>query len=330
MMAKNLSDIDTRRKNRVSRLKKNIIIGLCFSILIPIILCIILLLKVMNLQKQIDVLYESRNNTEIYLIDEKKEGFGETNVAYAKEISDEREQAEDTLDETLMVSKDENLIDTSASESINVARKVYLTFDDGPSQNTDDILDILKEYDVKATFFVIGKEDEYSKEIYRRIVDEGHSLGLHSYTHNYSIIYDSVEAFANDISRLIDHLYDITGVKTTMFRFPGGSSNLVSDLPMEEFIAYLNEEKITYYDWNVSGGDATTQEVSVDTVFHNVITDVSKFHKSIVLMHDADDKTNTVKALPKIIEELIEMGADIEKIDSKVTPIQHIKAESVN
>lgn len=329
-MAKNLSDIDTRRKNRVQRLKRGIIIGLIFAILIPIILSIILLLKVNDLQKQIDVLYESRNSSVIYSAQKHKEENNQANVAYAKEIEDEELLVKEMTDVSLIYTEDEKFIDTSSPEAKDITSKVYLTFDDGPSQNTDEILDILNQYGVKATFFVVGKEDEYSKEMYRRIVEEGHTLGMHSYSHKYSILYDSIDAFVSDITRLQDYLYEITGVKTNLFRFPGGSSNLVSNIEMNEFISYLNVQGITYYDWNVSSGDATNREISIEQLVNNVITDVSKYQNSVVLMHDADNKTNTVKALPEIIEKLLEMEADIEIINDSTTPIQHIKAELVN
>ena len=91
-------------------------------------------------------------------------------------------------------------------------RKVYLTFDDGPSGNTSRILDILAEYDVKATFFVVGKEEEQYQELYKRIVDEGHTLGMHSYSHKYDEIYQSVDSFAQDMSKLQEFLYETTGV----------------------------------------------------------------------------------------------------------------------
>lgn len=329
-MAKNLSDLETRRKNRVQRLKRSIIIGLIFAILIPIVLCIILLLKVNDLQKQIDVLYESKSNFEIYSVQENKEENNGANVAYAKEIEDEELPVKEVTDVSLIYTEDENFIDTSSPKTQDVRSKVYLTFDDGPSQNTDEILDILNQYGVKATFFVVGKEDEYSKEMYRRIVEEGHTLGMHSYSHKYSILYNSVDAFVSDITRLQDYLYEITGVKTSLFRFPGGSSNLVSNIEMDEFITYLNEQGITYFDWNVSSGDATNKEISVDQLVINVITDVNKYKNSVVLMHDADNKTNTVKALPEIIEKLLEMEVDIERINDSTTPIQHIKADLVN
>ena len=104
-------------------------------------------------------------------------------------------------------------------------KKVYLTFDDGPSDHTDEILDILKKNKVRATFFVVGKETEHAKKMYRRIILEGHTLGMHSYSHNYDQIYASVGAFSKDLMKLQKYLYDLTEVKSYIYRFPGGSSN---------------------------------------------------------------------------------------------------------
>ena len=104
-------------------------------------------------------------------------------------------------------------------------KKVYLTFDDGPSDHTAQILDILKKHKVKATFFVVGKETEHAKKMYQRIVLEGHTLAMHSYSHNYDQIYANVGAFSKDLMKLQKYLYDLTDVKPYIYRFPGGSSN---------------------------------------------------------------------------------------------------------
>lgn len=206
-------------------------------------------------------------------------------------------------------------------------QKVYLTFDDGPSSNTAKILDILKEKGVKATFFVVGKEDEESKAMYRRIIEEGHTLGMHSYTHKYSVIYDSLESFQEDFERIRSYLTEITGVEPTIMRFPGGSSNKVSNLDMREFIRYINDQGITYYDWNVVSGDATSQVYTPEELVENVMKDVVKYDTSIVLMHDASTKGSTVEALDDIIDQLQAMDMELLPIDENTRPIQHITLE---
>ena len=206
---------------------------------------------------------------------------------------------------------------------------VYLTFDDGPSSNTDKILDILKQYDVKAPFFVIGKLDDESKARYQRIVSEGHTLGIHSYSHKYSSLYENLDGFVNDFSEMQNLLYKVTGQECLYYRFPGGSSNHVSNTDMSEFIKYLNSQGITYFDWNVSSGDATAMAYSPEELVANVMKDVVKYKTSVVLMHDAETKIKTVEALAPMIEQLQGMGAEILPIDDETTVIQHIAAADV-
>jgi peptidoglycan/xylan/chitin deacetylase (PgdA/CDA1 family) len=200
---------------------------------------------------------------------------------------------------------------------------VYLTFDDGPSENTPEILEILKKHNVKATFFVTGKEGDQAKEWYQQIVADGHTLGMHSYSHSYSTIYESVDSFDEDFTELYDYLKEVTGVSCEFYRFPGGSSNQVSNTDMNEFIDYLGEKGMTYYDWNVVCGDATSQIYSADELVENVMTDVVKYKYSVVLMHDAAEKDTTVEALEKILQELEEMDAVILPITEDSPVIHH-------
>ncbi|MBD5444320.1 MAG: polysaccharide deacetylase [Lachnospiraceae bacterium] len=207
-------------------------------------------------------------------------------------------------------------------------RKVYLTFDDGPSSNTGRILDILAEYNVKATFFVLGSEEEEYQSLYKRIVDEGHTLGMHSYSHKYNEIYQSVDSYAQDMSKLQEFLYDTTGVWCRVCRFPGGSSNTTGKVDMHELIDYLDEQDITYYDWNISSGDASGGYISTDAILHNCLANLSKYKEAIILMHDASNKNTTVEALPTLIERIQAMDETIiVPITEDTEPIQHISNE---
>ena len=205
---------------------------------------------------------------------------------------------------------------------------VALTFDDGPSSNTAAILDTLAQYNVKATFFVIGNESDEMKTVYQRIVDEGHTLGMHSYSNSYSKIYSSPEAFGKDVAKLNAYLKEITGEESKYYRFPGGSNNEISNADMSEFIHVLNEKQITYFDWNVSAGD-TASDYSAQDIVTNVTEGVSKYKTSVVLLHDGDDKSTTVEALGPLIEALQKMKAKILPIDENTNVIQYIKADSV-
>lgn len=204
-------------------------------------------------------------------------------------------------------------------------KKVYLTFDDGPSENTDEVLKILDEYGVKGTFFVIGKEDKDSLRRYKDIVKKGHTIALHSYTHNYKQIYAGLDAFKKDFKRISDLIYDVTGVRSKYYRFPGGTSNTVSPSDMNIFVNYLNKEGIRYYDWNVLNQDADGKFHSPNQLYYNVINPIrrSKEKAFIVLMHDSEPKKNTVKALPKVLETLLKDGYQLLPIDDETVQIHH-------
>lgn len=208
------------------------------------------------------------------------------------------------------------------------SRKVYLTFDDGPSSNTGRILDILAEYDVKATFFVVGKTEEKYQSLYKRIVDEGHTLAMHSYSHKYNEIYQSRESYVEDLTKLQEFLYETTGVWCRYCRFPGGSSNTVSRVDMHELIEYLEGQDMTYFDWNVSSGDASSAYISPEAVVRNSTARLLEFQEAIILLHDAADKDSTVQALPELIEKIQAMeDTVIVPITDETEPIHHISNE---
>ena len=143
------------------------------------------------------------------------------------------------------------------------------------------------------------------------------------------MIYDSLDNFEADFTQIQNYLYDVTGEDCLYYRFPGGSSNQVSNTDMSEFIRYLNDQGVTYFDWNVSSGDATSQAYTVDELVENVMNDVVKYKTSVVLLHDSDTKTTTVEALGPMIEALQAQGAELLPISEDTTVIQHISADSV-
>lgn len=237
---------------------------------------------------------------------------------------------ENLVKENSQIQKKEEIKASFKEEAANV-KKVYLTFDDGPSTHTEEILRILKENDVKATFFVIGKTDDYSKQMYNKIVEEGHTLAMHSYSHDYSSIYSSVKDFKDDLNKIENLLTDVTGQKPKYYRFPGGSSNTVSKVDIKKLITYLNEENIIYFDWNVVNGDAeSSKPVPKNKLVKNVMTGIKNYNSCIVLMHDAEPKETTVEALPEIIRRIKKQGAQILPIDENTKVVQHIKADSVD
>ena len=298
------------RRARVKKIKNFIVTFITSWILISMIAIVALTAKVISLQHQIDALTGAAARGE---------------SAAVSEAADSAEFTDGDTDAMALVGYGESAEDNLAEAGDTL--KVYLTFDDGPSGNSDQILDILDDYNIKATFFVVGKEDEESKRIYKRIVDEGHTLAMHSYTHKYSYIYSSLDNFKEDLDRIKTLLHDVTGQDCDLYRFPGGSSNQVSNVDMAEYIKYVNEEGIRYLDWNVASGDATSAPVTADDLVENVMSDVVKYKTSVVLMHDADSKDATVEALPTLIEKLQAEGALILPVSDDTEMIQHITVE---
>lgn len=194
-------------------------------------------------------------------------------------------------------------------------RVCYLTFDDGPSDKTLEILDILDKYRVKATFFVIESENiEYVKNIYAA----GHTIGLHTASHDYSIIYSGEDMFFKDITKLSDKIYELIGVRPTLLRFPGGSSNTVSKNycrgVMTRLVKTVGGRGYSYFDWNISSGDAECPTPSYTRIRNKVLTSAADKNSACILMHDSNDKASTVQALPEIIEGMMRMGYSIEPL----------------
>ena len=199
-------------------------------------------------------------------------------------------------------------------------RVVYLTFDDGPSQITPKVLDVLDEYDVKATFFLIGRSDDESRRIMKDIVDRGHAIGIHTYTHQYKKIYASPSAFLEDFSRMRDLIVDATGVEPTMFRFAGGSLNSYNKKIARQLIDEMTRRGYTYYDWNVSSGDAE-RGATKQSIYHDTVYEAKLYPRALVLCHDSATKYDTVAELPAIIKELKKSGYRFDKLDPTVKPI---------
>lgn len=168
-------------------------------------------------------------------------------------------------------------------------KTVYLTFDDGPGPYTERLLDILDQYGVKATFFVVDSEYRY---LFKEIVNRGHSIGIHSVTHDYASIYSGPEAYFEDLYTMQQIIYEETGVLTTLMRFPGGSSNTVSCKLSEGIMTYLSEAVrdagFQYFDWNVDSDDAG-KTYTTKNVRRNVLDGIAQTGIALVLQHDVYD-----------------------------------------
>lgn len=308
------------RQRRVRRLKHLIIITLLVLICMPIVCCVVLMFQVQSLNRRIDGLAQrltalEESERQQALSVDNTESFSELTAGIGQGDAPQR----DVSDANAKVPPED------AAEPEELRRKVYLTFDDGPSIYTDEILEILEEYDVKGTFFVVGKEDEHSKEAILKIVEAGHTLGMHSYSHKYSELYASRENFIADFERQRDYLEELTGQTCRFYRFPGGSSNTVSRVDMQELADYLEEQDMVFYDWNISSGDGGGELLSVDTLVRNSTSDLKEWNTAVILMHDSADKRTTVEALPQIIEKIQAMeDTVILPITDDTQPVQHI------
>lgn len=196
---------------------------------------------------------------------------------------------------------------------------IFLTFDDGPSLDmTPKVLDILKEEQVKATFFIIDY-DQNKEGLVKRIVEEGHTIGIHGYSHEYNKIYTSVDAYMNNITKLQDKIVYSTGVLTKYTRFPGGSSNTISKKYSQGIMSTLTkkllQEGYRYFDWNVSSGDAGGAKTK-EEVYQNVTNSLKKNRANMVLMHDSANNYKTLDALKDIIQFGKEKGYIFENIGS--------------
>ncbi len=179
---------------------------------------------------------------------------------------------------------------------------IYLTFDDGPSEHTGRLLDVLKKYGVKATFFVTGRGDD---TYFKREYDEGHTVALHTNTHNYAYVYSSIDNYFSDLNTISNRVKAQTGIESKLIRFPGGSSNLVSrrydgrTRIMSKLVNEVTKRGYTYFDWNVDSNDAGGAKTA-DEVFNNVTSRLVGGGDSVVLQHDV--KGFSVDAVERIIE----------------------------
>ena len=304
---------------RVQRLKRLLLFGPYIAFLITLILCVLLFVLILQQKERIGALEE-----EIEHLTVNQNGLIE-------KVSSVDSSVDDLSNAVNAISTELSLVDISAytgtkesgSPTSTWPTKVYLTFDDGPSANTEKILDILDEYGVKGNFFVVGTDNADLRKMYKRIVDDGHVLCMHSYTHKYNEIYSSVDAFTKDLDKISSLLYDETGVRPKYYRFPGGSSNSISKIPMSEFIKVLDERGIRYFDWNVVAGDATNPMLPAEQIIENSLCDLNEYEEAMILFHDLYNKTSTVEALPTIIEAIQASDIPIATIDDTTMTIQH-------
>ena len=326
----------------VNRLKKMIIIALFVMFMIPTVLCVILMMKMHSMQNEMDALREETiSRKQQAAMQAQKEISTEDPVkleqqAYQGLAKDKNQGAmvlhqsqpvnlADLPDDVIIPKRgtEEEVTEEVTEEEVLNGKKVYLTFDDGPSESTGKLLDILKRKGVKATFFMVLNDTEKA-DVIRRMADEGHALGIHSASHVYSEIYANLDAFEKDVETVHDLLYEITGQDVKLYRFPGGSSNRVSDVDIYDCIQWLTDEGYTYYDWNALNEDAEAEYTEPSILNANVLRYIhGNSGDSVVLMHDLDGHPESLQALPELIDKLLEEGYELVAIDENTEPVQH-------
>ncbi len=222
---------------------------------------------------------------------------------------------------------------TDLSGNIAIAKRrilkatgvIYLTFDDGPSDITTEVLNVLKENDVKATFFIVDYSEEDKSKV-QRIIEEGHTLGLHGMSHDYATIYSSLDAITENFIGLRNKILDDFNYSATYIRFPGGASNTISknycEGIMTEATNKVEQEDFTYYDWNVDVDDAGSARTA-DRIYDNFVAGIAPKRENVVLMHDGYGHQATADALQKIIDYANDNGYVFSAITEDTIPVQH-------
>ena len=306
-----------QKRKRIGRIKTGIVMTIAIWMLVSLIAIIVLTVTVVRLNSRVYKMELKQNSTaSVQLSETESTGSGELDSV---SLQDTQIQSENVIRE---------LDSADNAYSKGDTRKVYLTFDCVPGENTAAILDTLAKYNTKATFFVVGDASGENAQIYQRIVNEGHTIAMHSFSNSYSDVYKSKDAFTNDLKQISDYISKTTGVTPKYYRFPGGSMNRISNVNMDELVRVLNSDKITYFDWNVSAGD-TSADYTADDVVNNVISGVQNYKTSVVLLHDDSNKSTTAEAIEPLIEALNNISAEILPIDENTYVVQYIKADTV-
>ena len=213
------------------------------------------------------------------------------------------------------------IVYSDISKTPKNGKVVYLTFDDGPGSYTQSILDVLNEYNVKATFFVTNQFSNYHYMI-KKEYESGHSIAVHTYSHNYGKIYESVDSYVEDFNQMNQIILDETGTYTKMFRFPGGSSNTISKFNkgvVSDIAKTMNEKGYIYFDWNIDSMD--TKYKDSEKIYENVISEIEKHDYSVVLMHDI--KKANIESVRKIINYGLDNGYTFLGLDESSPEVHH-------
>lgn len=274
--------------------------------------------KADDLAKELDKLKESVSKTqkELNKVKEANSNLEKENNKLKQENSSLKNSKKPVDNKN---NNNKNNSQTIETNTVTNGKKVcYLTFDDGPSENTLKVLKILDKYNVKATFFVI---DTPKLSYVKKIKAAGHTVGLHSYTHDYKTIYSNSNAYFKDLNAISNAVKKQIGIESKIIRFPGGSSN--SQGLTKAMRQQVIKKGYYYFDWNVDSMDASGHNVSYTKIRNSVLTAAKKRNTICVLMHDTNAKDSTVTALPYIIKGLKKQGYTFEALTEKSPGFRH-------
>ena len=212
---------------------------------------------------------------------------------------------------------------SNSTQIKNDEKIIYLTFDDGPSVMTDKVLDVLKENDVKATFFIIGNQIKGQEAVVKRIYTEGHSIGLHTYTHTYKNIYSTRKGFISEMLKSQNEINSLIGIKPIIMRFPSGSRKHLTKAFLEELHSY----NFKIYDWNAVMSDGVNCKTPTDKLYREATKTTVSEHPIILLMHCDYMHKNTCKVLPRVIKFYKDNGYEFKIINDK-TPENYFPIKS--
>lgn len=290
----------------VKNFKQIFLAILILLILIPIILAIHFGQRTAQLEREL----EGRSETEHHTAGQ---GSTEPEIEYLTPIADPVEYQ--TLYPDLYAAEQ------PPRDRNRVANVVYLTIDTSLGSNTGRILDILAEYGVQATFFVSGSGEGSEAAVLRRIVESGHSVGLGSYSDSYQEIYHSVPDYLEDFKKISDMVYENTGLRPGIFRFPGGSINSYNSGIYRELISEMLRRNYVFFDWNVSGEDTRLTVQSRDQIRDTVLAGLEGKDRGIIYLQDGVGKEAVVSALPGIIQEIQGRGYSFQTLAADVLPV---------
>lgn len=224
-------------------------------------------------------------------------------------------------DVSALENENEEAVKEKEIERRELTKTAFLTFDDGPSENTEKVLETLNEYGIKATFFMVADEiTPEREELVKRMVEDGHVIGIHTSCHNYKKIYKTKEDCLEDIIKARNRIQEVTGVTPKYYRFPYGSANCFISGYCVEIIEELEKMGIEYIDWNVTAEDAIGKPTAY-SIMKN-IRHFDKYMEPVILLHDGSVNSLTAKILPKVIEKIKKAGYEFGTIDQRSKPYQ--------